>query len=471
MRTIKAEKRFLKVHQLEPAAAMDLSIIEQSPKGREVYTQLCFCYPIADGASHTAIVETLTSGLERLTASFPWLAGQVVNEGASEGNTGIFKILPFERLPRLVVKNLTNDDSAPTMDALRQANFPFSMLEEKAICPRMTLAGGPGETPSDPAPVLLLQVNFITGGLLLTIVASHSTMDIVGQGQTMHLLSKACRNEPFMSEEVMDGNLDRRNLIPLLDDSWKPESKPARQILKPALSQSTSGDHSASSAPASFTWAYFTFKPASLAALKALATSSIKIPSNFISTDDALCALIWQSVVRARLARLDPAIDSIFTRAVDMRRYLDIPKTFVGNMATKTTNTSTLQKLADEPIGVLASQLRSVLDPYTLKHKIRAYATSQTRTRDKAAGSLVDRTKYVVMSSWSKVDCYEIDFNLGLGRPESVRRPQFSPMEGVVYLLPKALDGEIAAGLCLRDDDMEKLKVDEEFVKYGQYIG
>jgi len=44
-------------------------------------------------------------------------------------------------------------------------------------------------------------------------------------------------------------------------------------------------------------------------------------------------------------------------------------------------------------------------------------------------------------------------------------------VEGVVYLLPKALDGEIVAGLCLRDDDMEKLKVDKEFLKYGQYNG
>ena len=38
-----------------------------------------------------------------------------------------------------------------------------------------------------------------------------------------------------------------------------------------------------------------------------------------------------------------------------------------------------------------------------------------------------------------------------------------------MYFLPKSLDGEIVVGLCLRDDDMEKLKVDEEFVKYGQY--
>jgi hypothetical protein len=421
--------------------------------------------------SLTAIVETLTSGLERLTASFPWLAGQVINEGASKGNTGVFKVSPFGRLPHLVVKNLMNDDLAPTMDALRESNFPFRMLEENVICPRMTLVGGVGESLSDPSPVVLLQANFITGGLLLTIVASHSTMDIVGQVQMIYLLSKACRNELFTGEEVINGNLDRRNLIPLPDDCWEPDPKFVSQTLKPAPSQSTSGVHLPSPAPSSLSWAYFTFKPASLAVLKALATSSITVPTTFISTDDALCALIWQSIVRARLARLDPANDSIFTRAVDMRRYLNISKEFPGNMTTKTTNSSTLQKVTDQSLGDVASQLRSVLDPEILKNNMIANARSQIRTRDKPASSPVDRTKYIVMSSWSKVDCYQFDFNLGLGRPESVRRPQFSPVEGVVYLLPKALDGEIVAGLCLRDDDMEKLKVDKEFAKYGQYIG
>lgn len=75
------------------------------------------------------------------------------------------------------------------------------------------------------------------------------------------------------------------------------------------------------------------------------------------------------------------------------------------------------------------------------------------------------------MSSWSKVDCYNVDFNLGLYKLESVRRPRFSPVEGVVYLLPRAPDGEIVAGLCLRIDDMKELMVDEEFVAYGVFIG
>ena len=43
-------------------------------------------------------------------------------------------------------------------------------------------------------------------------------MDIIGQGQIMHLLSKACRGEPFTSVELSSGNRERQGLTPLIDD-------------------------------------------------------------------------------------------------------------------------------------------------------------------------------------------------------------------------------------------------------------
>ena len=106
---------------------MALSFMEQSPRSRNIYNQLCFCYSLADDASRSTIVSTLTRGLERLTAGFPWLAGQVVIKGAAEGHSDIIKVAPFEKIPRLVVTDLTRNSSAPTMAALREAKFPYSM--------------------------------------------------------------------------------------------------------------------------------------------------------------------------------------------------------------------------------------------------------------------------------------------------------------------------------------------------------
>jgi hypothetical protein len=432
---------------------------------------------VADASSRPAIINTLTNGLERLSASFPWLAGKVVNEGSGEGNSGIFKIKPLKKIPRLVVKDPGHDPSIPTMDALRRANFPFSMLDEIIIAPRKTLAGSLDESASVPSPVFLLQANLITGSLLLTFVGQHNTMDMTGQGQIIHLFSKACRNGQFTSEELSSGNLARRNLIPLLDDSHKQGFELARQIVKPTSSHSVfNGTNGHSAPPSKCTWTYFTFCSTSLAALKVLTIITITLPSDYISTDDALSAFIWQSVIRARLPRLNSTAESTFARAVNVRRYLDISQTYRGLMQNMTYHTYTLQKLIEAPLGGVASQLLSALDPKTsnLGYNTRALATFLNRTPDKNTISFtatLDLSADIMFSSWAKLDCYELDFNLGLGKPEAVRRPQFEPVGSLIYLMPRTLDGEIAVAICLRDEDMERLRADEDFAKYGKYIG
>ena len=447
---------------------MNLSIFEQSPRLREVYTQLCFCYALSNASSQTAIIATLIRGLERLTASFPWVAGQVINEGASEGNTGTYTIAPFGVLPQLVIKDLTNDHSAPRMHELRAANFPFSMLDEKVICPRMTLGGGEGETMADATPVLLLQANFVDGGLLLCIVASHSVMDIVGQVQMIHLLSKTCQDEAFSDDEVKNGNLDRRNLISIPEDTKQDRIPTASNTnTNPPLhpvpdeEQMTQGK---------LAWAYITFSYPSLVALKALASSST---TAFVSTDDALSALLWQVIARSRLARLSPDTESLFNRNVDLRPYFSIPSSYPGNLSAKTRHSSTLGELAEQSLGAIATQLRSALDPDPLKQSAYNEARTLAGKKDKSSKKQVDRSKTIVLSSWAKTACYGkgLDFGLGMGEPVAVRRPRFREVEGVVYFLPRSLEGEIAVGVCLRCDDLENLMGDEGFGGFGRWVG
>ena len=143
-----------------------LEVLGQTPFLYKLYTQICCVFPVPDPSAHAAIVDTLAKGLERLAGSFPWLAGQVINEGASEGNTGVYRIIPGDKIP-LVIKDLRHDRSVPTLDALRRANYPFSMLDEELIAPCMTL-NLPGSSiglAKDSAPVFCVQANFITGGL------------------------------------------------------------------------------------------------------------------------------------------------------------------------------------------------------------------------------------------------------------------------------------------------------------------
>ncbi|KAK5121316.1 hypothetical protein LTR85_005482 [Meristemomyces frigidus] len=75
-----------------------------------------------------------------------------------------------------------------------------------------------------------------------------------------------------------------------------------------------------------------------------------------------------------------------------------------------------------------------------------------------------------MLSSWAKYDLRSLDFALGLACPDSVRRPAFIPAEGIVYLLPKAQNGEIVVATCLRKEDVERLRTDGKWLQYAEYM-
>ncbi|KAL2876270.1 hypothetical protein SGCOL_008443 [Colletotrichum sp. CLE4] len=438
-----------------------IEILGQQP-ALKIYTQIAVCFSVKDEQSYANITKTLSSGLERLTESFPWVAGQIINEGASEGNTGIFKIAPHEATPPLVIKDLRNDPSVSSMKDMKASNFPFGMLDESIICPRPTLPIDPNLVGKS-EPVFITQVTFIKGGLILAFLGHHQVLDGTGQGQLIKLLSKACKGEDFTEEEVAIGNLTRQNVIPLLED-YKGGPKTDAMIVKPSATPDT--------APATSSWAYFNFSSASLSALKSLASETVN--SGYITTDDAITAFIWQSISRIRANRLPHDTETKIARAINVRGYMGIPQTFPALIQSMTNNSMAIGSLIERPLGEAASQLRSTVNPEALSYGVKALATLMDQAADKSVFSFTGTLRLdrdLAFSSWAKLDLYEHDFGLGLGKPESIRRPQFTPVESLGYLLPKAPDGSIALAICLRDEDMEGLKKDELWLKYSKYIG
>lgn len=446
-----------------------IDILGCTPFLYKLYTQLCIIFAVSEPSS--AISDTLREGLDRLAEGFPWLAGTVVNEGASEGVTGIYRIVLSNQGIPLVIKDLQNDASAPTMESLRRSNYPFSMLDEKIIAPCLTLnlPGNEFGLAATSAPVFAVQGTFISGGLILTVVGQHNVMDMTGQGRIIGLLSKACHKQPFTEEELRIGNMDRSKTITLLDGPFDPAVELKHQMVRPPPAGNATP-------PPSSTWAYVSFSAASLEALKVQATQTKADSTAFVSTDDAVCAFIWKSIARARLHRLDPGTESTFARAVDVRERMGIPSTYLGMFQNMAYNKDTLQNLADRPLGAIASQLRRKLDPKVvdLAYNTRALATFQAQSADKtksSATACVDASSGIMLSSWAKINTFELDFNLGLGKPEAVRRPAFVPFEALIYIMPKSPNGEMAVGVCLRDEDWERLKADEEWVRYATYVG
>jgi hypothetical protein len=469
---------------------MDLDILGKQAALFKLYTQLLFVFPISKPATQSSIMVTIMEGLKCLSEAFPWIAGQVVT---SPNGADIFKIIDYKATPRLIFKDYTEDESIMSLKELQENDFPMSMLSEETWAPCPTLASSSFDPlmcsgPEDePAPVFLLQISFIKGGVVICINAQHNVMDMTGQGQVMNLLSKACRGERFSDEEIRVGNLDRKNLIPQLGDQWRSGPELDMQILKDTdVAEESKDDRATAPAPdisrnlgltpAKCSWKYFNFSALSLEILKDKATKSLPEDTLYITTDDALSAFIFQSILRARSIRLSPYTTVKLSRAVDVRRYLHVPATYPGILQNLTYHSYSLFSLLSLPLGAIAANMRSRVDPNicTLAYDTRSLATFACKSGNMTKinfTATMDLNSDVMLSSWSKIEGYEMDFGLGLGKPIAVRRPAFVPVESLMYLMPKGLDGSIALAACLREEDLERLQSDDEFRKVVRYIG
>lgn len=433
-----------------------LDIFGQQPRINTIHTPIGFFFSCE---THEGVAEMLQDGLKRLAARFPWVAGRVIRDEAD----GAFKIRPSDTPPPLKIRDL--QDIFPGMRECAHSRFPSRILDEDVVAPCKTF-GSDG-----PAPVFGVQANLIPGGLLLVFSALHSAMDMTGQAQIIYLFSKACRGEPFTDEEISIGNLPRRYIIPLLDDDeLKPEHRPERQ--KEAIFEGTSKTEAAAQAE----WGYFIFPDDALRALKSQAMVPRDLSPNdiaFLSTDDALSAFIWQSITRARMPRLTKPTEtrSVFTRTVDARSHLQLPETYAGLVVFKTSSVIECGALVQEPLGFTASRLRRSLRDVGYSTKAVATLLSKGHTGTLPGTDALEPSTGVNLSSWAKTRCYELDFGRVLGKPEAVRRPSFKAWESLVYLMPNASNGEAAVAICLREDDMTRLRNDEEFTRFASYVG
>ena len=439
-----------------------LDVLGQNSRLNGLYTQLCFMFPLdtSDPASTETIGTFLQEGLESLTENVAWVGGRVIKT-----NSGHREIQVSGSTPSLTVKLLETE--LPTYQCMRQAGFPFSILDEKVMAPRPTL---PGLDEND-TPVFMVQANFVQGGVLLVFNAQHSCMDLRGQAQMIELFAQACRGQDFSPKQLEVANMTEYRLTPPSGaSSTEQGSVHADDGPKPLQQRYDLQDRGQSR------WSYFAFSAANLRRLKKLATADKFC--DFISTDDALSALLCQASLRCCKARLSSTdVVSTFERQVDARKHVGAPHAYMGNMVFKSCVKLRIADVDDMSLGQIASHLREALSPEpTIECQMRVAAEKaqaamknegQTQASTRQSLALAD----FKLSSWAQEKCYEVDFGDRLGFPEAVRRPSFEAWEGLSYFMPRTRNGDIFVAVCLNDGDLGMLREDKEFCGFGAFIG
>ncbi|KAJ8107871.1 hypothetical protein OPT61_g8566 [Boeremia exigua] len=470
------------------ALDLELDLLGAQPALFRLYTQLAFVFRAQGQVQRDTVVSTLTAGLDCLAKAFPWVAGQVLNINHEPGGSPCYRIRTFEEVPGLIVKNYESDAAIPTLSMLENARYPMSMLHEDVWAPCPTIASlafdptKPSGSNKEPAPVMLVQLSFIKDGFVLCINMQHNVCDMMGQAAVMGWLSRACRGEPFTADELHIGNTNRVSTVQLTDNVSQDLQVDLRDQLLTGIKDvpdNLTVKTTPILTPPPSTWAYHRFDSSSLKCLKDLATTELPDDfTKFISTDDALSAFIFKSVLRTRRHRLPDKTRVVsLARAVDARRYMEVPADYPGILQNMAYTRHSLIDLIGLPLGHIAASLRSQVDPETSDVRRR---TQSLLTFLSQAGENLSKVSFtarqqhdadIALSSWSKVSAYEWDFGFGLGSAVAVRRPGFVPVESLMYIMPRDCDGAIEVAMCLREEDNKRLQDDAEWTHFVEYIG
>lgn len=447
-----------------------------------LYTRLILCLPtkVSSEEDHAIIFSALEKGLQKTLVEIPYLGGVVAEDNDKSGKVhiepgpGVF----------LCLKTLGDGADMPYPN-LKDSHFPPSRLGGDVKAPGdMVLLGS---TP----PVMAAQVNIVQGGVLLAIGIHHSSMDAAGFATVLKLWASNTKTS-FLSDGPLGDEAAKLNSLPsnsldrnpLMKASTAADGDPKVKIkehpqykLQPTPPPPKETEN-ASTAPPTFalppmTPTVFYFAAAKLAALK----SSINPSSSFISTNDALCALLWSSITRARtlpenITEGQETPSSLLGFAVDGRRRLSppLPSSYIGNVniyASARLPTSTLSKNME--LGSIASAIRTAItevDNDRIQDVI-ALITSLPNVTDLKPGFNYFLGSDLAITSWRDMGLIGLDWGTGIGKVEAVRLPKVD-FDGLCIVLPELADGGLEVLVGLEDGAMERLKGDEAFMAVAE---
>lgn len=417
--------------------------------------------------SKQEVAEKFQAAARKVVASFPFLAGKVINEGSGEGNSGLFRVAPCPEFDGTFVRKVKNcEELCPSYDEIMAARGAFRTLDGFVLTEQTAFPLSYQEDKAHPAPVVAAQINFVKDGILINWCSQHNIMDAGGLSQVWKLVATALRGEEFPEVALVEGNRDRRDIIPLLrpDEPLKDHShlrKPANPPPMPPLS--------------SFEWRDYRITGAGIKAIKALASNAEEFdPSvRFISSNDAISAFCWQQVARARVNKLNKPADAVgkIGRSLDIHGILKIPQEYMGHSIFISKSWLPLGEIANRSLSYVASVLRKSLSEVANEYCVRSFATLIANTPDKSTITFAGRFDPETDFGLSSVTSLPWRFEYGvLGTPDFCKRPLFGGLPSTVYLMPQYADGGIDVQYCLKPEELAAIEQDLDWQRFAERL-
>ncbi|KIW52868.1 hypothetical protein PV05_08481 [Exophiala xenobiotica] len=448
------------------------------------YIRICLAYRLPNKEMLPSVVSRLNHFVRKTVDAKPYLSGYVVSTQEPSKHVGGVEIHFSDRdyveYPKVNIRHLTCDEVPYSYEELNEKGLPPSLIKPELVS---ALAESADE---ERAPVFRVQANVVEGGLIVSLYLHHCISDGTGVGL---LISGSVLKDHSRFERHLDGQGYQTPSLSMRLDTFAHQKSVVRQELSYSCPNQINDRELQCK----------TFKPASevngcariqgrgcvisipLAGLAKLKEAlEAHAGDSFISQNDALQALLWHSMTRARIPSLsaDASVkESKLLMPVNIRNKLKKPLSefYFGaaiDFASAKMPLLHLDCSSDTALATSALAIRraiaAVNEPYIRQAiALARYADPNTDVRDLQASNM-DRSKGADMyvTSWEKLPCYEATFEMGLGPPDWVRKP-WSRDPGSCIVLPQDERKDyLEVVIQMTEDDMARLLEDQEFMKY-----
>ncbi|KAJ5984564.1 hypothetical protein N7481_006663 [Penicillium waksmanii] len=441
------------------------------PKG---YLRYVFPFELAANYDIDEVARVLKAGYDALSQRIPEVACEAIPD-TDTTQKGVMKFQLMEKGSgtHIAVKDLRSSYQ-PTYAELKSKSFPVSSFDADTFCPR-SVWPSPGER----LPISLIQANFIQGGLVLSWCILH----MAGDGTSFHTWTKVWAEECRRAQgldipqpvQLADAICKDRELVMKSSGRNKGniEDHPEWTLLPftpPGAPPKMVSPHHRGQV--------FYFSPESLEALKAEASPSNATEQSdqeWISTNDALSALLWRTVmaVQSPLESLEGDPVSIFNIAIDgrLRTSPQIHPETLGCFLEYVAVSAPIRKMLSTPnIADLAVQIRKAVlraDDQFSDDIVSLVEKVEDVDRLVPTAFLDVPGKNCILTSWINFKIYDLTWGPLLGTIDAIRTPHVGCINGLQVVFPVLPDGGIEILVGVEESCLGRLLNDPLFTRFG----
>jgi hypothetical protein len=415
--------------------------------------------------------------VSNLLSRCPMLGGTVMpapSEVSNKSEEGCCTIVPGPGI-EFIVRDLRT--AMPSFGELEAAHFATTYFPYDLFVPIPRDIGNDA-----PFAACKIQFSAIEGGTIITWAISHAVADGSGNNEMIRVLAEETRlaqkylreggtHTPAPNPGAIAMGSDRTVLRNMKSDiEFNIEDHPAFRLPKTSSEAKRSKEQAQAhpfEARSPEVPVYLHISTDKLSQLK----EDAKIPGGGLtSSHDAICALLWRTVILIRSRRtplaVPPAsIKSDIFMPSDARRHLNLPVSYVGNAVYQLTASLDLETLFS-PSGLqeAAKVIRQAI--LSVKPELVASYFKELKERwiDWGFMENYSTTGFAMGSLWTSGMLYRDDWGEAFG---PLVRCRYSA-ESINSVMPKLPDGSAELVVSVMPEEVEFLKGAEGF---GRYLG